>query len=49
MLFYWYTGERLTAAQQEIEECKVELSKAKQIRRNKQGTTYLLPAYYPYY
>lgn len=30
-------GESIAAAQIEIEECKAELVKAKQIRKNKQG------------
>jgi len=33
-----YSGEQLESAKVEIEECKEELVKAKQIRKNKQGT-----------
>lgn len=35
---YSEISDKITSAQAEIEECKEELVKAKEIRRNKQGT-----------
>ena len=37
MVNFMSSGEKVSRAQTEIEECKAELVRAKQIRRNKQG------------